>query len=120
MKSIRLLPLAVAAASFAVSAHAAGPLPAVTDPNAPVAPLQYQSILPDKAGADNNLPSPDKIWVQANRELAGGATTDPHAGHHPAAIPTTSAPTVPPQQRPPEAKPAAGAHQGHHMPTKEH
>ncbi len=123
MKSTRLLPVAAAAVSFAASVHAAGPLPAVTDPAAPVAPLQYQSVFPQTTERGDNQPAPDTLWIKANRALTEEPAADPHAAHQaghgsadaPAGAPAAAATPATPV----EAKPAADAHHGHHMPRKE-
>lgn len=120
MKSIRLLPLAVAAVSFAASAHTASPLPAVTDTNAPVAPLHYQSVFPEKTAADDNQPTPDKVWIQVNRALAGEAAPVAHANHGANAMrPATGQSGAQQDKDTRQAKPTSDPHQGHHMPTKE-
>lgn len=114
MKSTRLLPLAVAAVSFAASAHTTGSLPAVTDPNAPVAPLHYHSVFPESPARDDNQPTPDKVWIRANRELAGETLPAHHANHgtHAAQFPAGARPATR------DAKPAADPHHGQHMPPQ--
>ncbi len=62
--------------------------------------------------------TPDQLWVDANRQVAGSAAAG-HAGHSdhvmaPPATPVAATPVVPK-----EAKPATNKHDGHHAPAKE-
>ncbi len=92
MKRNRLLLLAVA--GFPLLAHAQA-APAVTDAAARVPPLAYQSAFADYRPPAAAPASPDKVWIQANREVSGQAVQpaaaakpkdapadDPHKGHH--------------------------------------
>lgn len=46
-------------------------MPAVVDPNAPILPMQYQSVFADYIVAKEPASSPDKGWISANRALMG-------------------------------------------------
>lgn len=46
-------------------------MPAAADANAPVTPLQYQSVFADYVTVKEPSQSPDKGWVRANRALLG-------------------------------------------------
>ena len=119
MKTIRLLPLAVAAVSLAASAQSVRPLPAVADPAAPVAPLIYQSAFPDSGQRMEDQPTPDQLWVGANRQVAGSAAAAGHAGHagHVMTAPATAGAVTPAASK--STKPAANKHDGPHAPAKE-
>jgi hypothetical protein len=63
------------------SAQTERAIPAAADANAPVTPLQYQSVFADYVKAKDAPQSPDKVWVRANRALLGdGAETSTPSG----------------------------------------
>ena len=70
MKFSHLL-LFAAGVPLLASAQADRAMPAATDANAPVPPLQYRSVFEDYVVAKEPSLSPDKGWVFANRELMG-------------------------------------------------
>lgn len=119
MKTIRLLPLAVAAVSLAASAQTAKSLPAVTDSTAPVVPFIYQSVFSASGKRDEDQPTPDKLWIGANQQLAGGSQSG-HAGHIVAPAPAPApASTTSQKTEKRESKPQPAKHEGHRMPAKE-
>lgn len=76
MKFSHLL-LFAAGVPLLASAHAQHAMPAVTDANAPVTPLQYQSVFADYAVVKDAPQSPDKDWIRANRALLGEEAETP-------------------------------------------
>lgn len=113
MKSICLLLLAVAGVPFAALAQSDRALAPVTDAQATVAPLQYRSVFANYSAAPD-YPSPDKLWIQANQEVAGGAGH----GHHGPKVEAEKAPAAAPKPAPdtvPDTAPAADPHKGHKM-----
>lgn len=54
--------------------------PAVSNANAPVAPLQYQSVFADYVVAKEPAQSPDKGWVRSNRAVLGDQAEAPVSG----------------------------------------
>lgn len=119
MKIHRLLPLAATVASLAASAQTARPVLAAADAAAQVAPLHYQSVFSAGATRTEEQASPDLLWVDANRQVAGPSLDNGHAGH--AATGQTSAPATPAGQG--NVKPVdprdQPKHDTHHAPAKE-
>lgn len=78
MKFSHLLLLA-AGVPLLASAQPERSMPPAADANAPVTPLQYQSVFADYVTAREASQTPDKGWVRANRvlldEQAGGAAS---------------------------------------------
>jgi hypothetical protein len=70
MKFLHLL-LFAAGVPLLASAQADRAMPAATDANTPVTPLQYHSVFADYVVAKEPALSPDKGWVSANRALMG-------------------------------------------------
>jgi hypothetical protein len=70
MKFSYLLLFAAGVPLFA-SAQAQQATPAAADANAPVTPLQYQSVFASYAPVKDLPQSPDKGWVGANRAVIG-------------------------------------------------
>lgn len=98
MKRTRLLLLAGACLPLLVQAQ---PAPKVTDADATVPPLTYQSAFADYRPAAAAKTSPDKVWIAANREVSGQADQAAPAAR-------------------PDNAPAADPHKGHHMNMKGH
>ncbi|HEV7815030.1 MAG TPA: hypothetical protein VGP06_08005 [Janthinobacterium sp.] len=71
MNRFRLLLLAVAGVPLLIHAQPARVAAAVTDANATVAPLQYQSAFAGYQPNPEPKASPDKVWIQANRDVSG-------------------------------------------------
>ena len=70
MKFSHLL-LFAAGVPLLASAQTERPMPAAADADAPVTPLQYQSVFADYVAAKEAPQSPDKVWVRANRVVLG-------------------------------------------------
>jgi hypothetical protein len=118
MNRFSLLLLAAAGAPLLVHAQAARTPAAVTDPNAAVPAMQYRSVFTDQPSAA--AATPDKVWVQANRDVADSPG---HGGHGMQGAPAQPAPAHPTQ--PPAADPHQGhkdhkGHEGHDMNKKGH
>jgi hypothetical protein len=111
MNRFRLLLCAVAAAPLLVHAQSDRAPAVVNDPGVRVAPPRYQSAFDGYQRASDAQPSPDKVWVQANRELAGDA-----AGGKMVDYPAQ--PAAPADAGKAKDAPAAEPHKGHHMNTK--
>ena len=79
MKRSRLLLLAVASAPMAIHAQSVQ-VAAVTDANVAVPPPKYQSAYADYVRAEVPALSPDKQWVQGNRQLTDLSTPDVQTG----------------------------------------
>jgi hypothetical protein len=77
MKRFRLLLLAVAGVPFAISAQTIGPIPKVTDANAPVPPLHALHGAAEIKEPALVTPAPEKVPAQASLP-----TSDVHTGHH--------------------------------------
>ena len=105
MNRFSLLLLAAAGAPLLVHAQAARTPAAVTDPNAAVPAIQYRSVFTDQPSAA--AATPDKVWVQANRDVAGSPGHGGHGMQGNAGAPAQPAPAHPTQP------PAADPHQGH-------
>jgi hypothetical protein len=84
MKYSHLLLLAAGVPLLACAQAQHAP-PAADDPNAPVTPLQYQSVFADYVKANDAMQSPEKGWVHANDILRGAETAAPAPGNPPAA-----------------------------------
>jgi hypothetical protein len=114
MKFLRVLLLAVAGLPLLVHAQTADKTATVTDANAKVPPPKYQSAFADYQLLAEPKASPDKGWIQANREVSGQAEHGSHGGSpmamSPAATPAQTAKT-PPVDDP---------HKGHEMKMKGH
>jgi hypothetical protein len=111
MKFSHLL-LFAAGVPLVASAQAQHAMPAVADANAPVTPLQYQSVFANYVVVKDAPQSPDKDWIRANRALLGEEAETPAStsisGDQPAAGASQKAPTPAPAQGKHEHK---GAHQ---------
>ncbi|HAT32228.1 MAG TPA: hypothetical protein DCW29_15680 [Janthinobacterium sp.] len=112
MKRYRSLLFAVVGVSFASSVAAIGISPKVTDANAPVAAPQYRSAF-DVSATPVATPTPDKVWLQANKDVAGQSE---HAMGGAAQM--ASAPASPAAEPASAPAPAPSAHQGHDMTMK--
>jgi hypothetical protein len=77
--------LAVAGLPLFAFAQTDRSMAAAADANAPVAPLQYQSVFADYVPAKEPLQSPDKGWIRANRTLLGDETVPSASSGQPAA-----------------------------------
>ncbi|KQV82475.1 hypothetical protein ASD15_10670 [Massilia sp. Root351] len=106
MNRFSLLLLAAVGAPLLVHAQVARPPAAVTDANAAVPALQYRSIFTSQPTPDPAT-TPDKVWIQANRDVTGGSGHGGHGGH-------AGHGTEPARQ------PAADPHQGHQDPHQGH
>jgi hypothetical protein len=73
MKFSHLLLLA-AGVPLLASAQTDRPMPPAADANAPVTPLQYQSVFADYVTVKEAPQSPDKGWIRANRAVLGEDT----------------------------------------------
>ena len=107
MKRFRSLLLAVASVPLLVHAQPASTTAAVSDANATVPPPKYQSAFADYQPLAELKTSPDKGWVQANREVAGLAE------------PSSPAPATTPAEQP-KTPAEADPHKGHQMNMKGH
>ncbi len=95
MKFSHLLLLA-AGVPLLASAQAQQAMPAAADANAPVAPLQYQSVFAGSVGAKEAPQPPEKGWVRANRALLDEEATFPMSGEQSTApVPQKTTKTVP-------------------------
>lgn len=101
MKISHLL-LFAAGVPMLASAQAQQAMPAAADANAPVTPLQYQSVFTDYMPQKEAPQSPDKGWVDANRALLG----DEAAASAPSEKPTAGV-----SQKAPAPEPAHGKHE---------
>lgn len=90
MKLPHLLPLA-AGVFLLASAQAQQAVPAATDANAPVTPLQYQSAFAHYMPLKETPRSPDKGWADANRAVLGDQVPTPAANGKEAAMPPKAA-----------------------------
>ena len=108
MKRYRSLLFAAVGVSFASSVAAIGMSPKVRDADAPFATLQYRSAF-DVSATPVASPSPDKVWLQANKDLA-----EPSEHATGSAAKMASAPQSPA----PQPAPPATIHQGHNMTPK--
>lgn len=119
MNRFSLLLLAAAGVPLLVHAQAVRTPAAVTDPNATVPALQYQSVFTGQPAQPESAPTPDKVWVQANRDVAGSGHGG-HGAHGAAAAPAPApAPAAPDGQAKP-AKPAAADPHKDHKDHKDH
>lgn len=83
-------------------------MPAAADANAPVTPLQHQSVFADYVKAEEVPQSPDKVWIRANRAVLGEETEASAPGGQP--TPGTSEKTARPESMHGKHEPK-GAHQ---------
>jgi hypothetical protein len=90
------------------SAQAQQAMTAAADANAPVTPLQYQSVFAQYVPLKEAPQSPDKGWVGANRAVLGDEAAPPEPGEAPAARATQKASTPEPMHGRHEHK---GTHQ---------
>lgn len=111
MNCLRLLLVAVAGVPLLIHAQPAR-VPAAADVNATVAPLQYQSAFAAYRPNPSLEDAPDKIWLQANREVTGESTHGTHGGM-PLSMNSAPASTTKPQ-----TVPAADPHGQHHLHKK--
>lgn len=116
MKRYHLLLLAVASAPLLIHAEPVGTPAAVTDVNAAVPQLSYQSAFSEYRPAGDPKVSPDKVWVRSNQLVSDQESTGASQG--------MSMPMqmnhAPVEQEKPAAKPAADPHKGHDMNMKGH
>jgi hypothetical protein len=112
MKFLRSLLLAVAGLPLLVYAQAASTTAAVTDANAKVPPQKYQSAFADYQPLAEPKASPDKGWIQANREVSGQAEHGSHGGSS-----MEMSPATPPAEKS-KTPPADDPHKGHEMKMK--
>lgn len=82
MKFSHLL-LFAAGVPLLASAQAQQAMPAAADANAPVTPLQYQSVFADVVALKEAPQSPEKGWVRANRVLLNDEAASPAPGAAP-------------------------------------
>lgn len=101
MKLLHLL-LFAAGVPLLASAQAERLMPAAADANAPVTPLQYQSVFTDYITVKEAAQSPDKGWIRANRALLVDETESPASSDQPAASAL---------QKVPKAQPLHGKHE---------
>ena len=112
MKRYHLLLLAVASAPLLVHAEPVRTSTAVTDPNAAVPQLHYQSAFANYKPLGEQQATPDKLWVRSNQEVSGqessgdSETMTMQMNHTPAV------------QGKPAAMPAADPHKSHNMNMK--
>jgi hypothetical protein len=112
MKRFRSLLLAVASVPLLVHAQPASTTAAVTDANATVPLPKYQSAFADYQPLAEPKASPDKGWIQANRELSGQSKHSSHGGS-----PMEMSPSTTPAETP-KTSPADDLHKGHQMKMK--
>jgi hypothetical protein len=107
MKFSHLLLLA-AGMPLLVSAQTERAMPAAADANAPVTPLQYQSVFADYVTVKDAPQSPDKGWVRANRAVQGDEAEAP---------PPSDQPTIGASDKDAKPEPMHGKHehQGAHQ-----
>lgn len=114
MKRYDLLLLAVASAPLLIHAEPVRTSTAVTDANAAVPQLSYQSAFAESKPAVKPQTTPDRIWVRSNQQVSGeessnASTSMPMQMNH-----------EPPAQGKPAAMPAADTHKGHNMNMEGH
>jgi hypothetical protein len=107
MKFPHLL-LFAAGVTLLASAQAQQAMPAAADANAPVTPLQYQSVFAHYVPLKEATQSPDKGWIGANRALLGDEAAAPAPGEKPTAGVSPKAPK-------PEPMPGKHEHKGTHQ-----
>lgn len=112
MIRLRSLLFAVAGLPLLVHAQAASTTAVVTDANATVPPPKYQSAFADYQPLAEPKASPDKGWIQANREVSGQAEDGLHGG---SSMEMSSA-TAPAERS--KSSPADDPHKGHEMKMK--
>lgn len=112
MKCLRSLLLAVAGLPLLVHAQAASTTAPVTDANAKVPPPKYQSAFAEYHPLAEPGASPDKGWIQANREVSAQAEHGSHGGSAMEMSPATK-----PAEKPKTA-PVDDPHKGHEMTKK--
>lgn len=116
MKRYDLLLLAVASAPLLVHSQPVGTSTAVTDANAAVPQLSYQSAFAEVKPAVKPQTTPDKIWVRSNQQVGEEESSN--------ASPSMSMQMnhEPPGKGKSTAMPAAGAdpHKGHKMNMEGH
>lgn len=144
MKRISLLLLAAAGLPLLVHAQSARSPAAVTDANAVVPALQYESVFAARPAGQEAPATPDKIWLKANQDLAGSAghgahgmhgmhgmhgsqgaqgaqgtqgSQGAHGAHGAETVPAPAAPSASGAAAPatPKAQPADDPHKGHKM-----
>ena len=110
MKRFHLLLLAVVSAPLGIHAEPVRISTAVTDANAAVPPPKYQSAYADYKPAVESQTTPDKFWIQANREVSGQSDHSEGSSMQMAPAPTDTAK--------PAAVPVVDPHKGHSMNKK--
>lgn len=114
MKRYHLLLLAVAGAPLLIHAEPVRTSTAVTDANAAVPQLNYQSAFSDYKPAGDSQATPDQVWVRSNQQVTGQDSSGA-----PESMPMQMKHT-PAAQDKPSAMPAADPHKGHNMNMKGH
>ncbi|MQA18523.1 hypothetical protein [Rugamonas rivuli] len=106
MNRFRILLLAVACAPVYASAQSA---PKAPDADAKVPPPAYRSAFADIRPTPDTAVTPDKVWLQANRELAAQPGHSMHMQME-----------MQPQMQPetPKAETSDDPHKGHHQHMK--
>ncbi|ATD61934.1 hypothetical protein CNX70_18540 [Janthinobacterium svalbardensis] len=104
--------LALVSAPLVIHAQPVGISTAVTDANAAVPRQKYQSAYTDYKPSAESQSTPDKVWIDANKEVSGQSEHGSHAG--------TSMQMSPLLKESPKsaAAPAADPHKEHHMNMK--
>ncbi len=110
MNRFRMLLLAAAGAPLFAFAQSAPVVADAADAKVAVAPPVYRSAFAGLPPADVPSASPDKLWLQANRVVAGETVEAPDKG-------TSSMPSASTKEGTPSPAGHAG-HHGHQMPTK--
>ena len=72
--------LFAAGVSLLACAQAEQTFPSAADTNAPVTPLQYQSVFANVVASKEAQQSPDKRWARANRVVLGEEAEAPVSG----------------------------------------
>jgi hypothetical protein len=110
MKRFHLLLLAVVSAPLGIHAEPVRISTAVTEASAAVSPPKYQSAYAGYKPAVEPQTTPDKFWIQANREVSGQSEHREGSSMQMAPAPTDSAKLA--------AAPVADPHKGHGMNKK--
>ncbi|MBB3222074.1 hypothetical protein [Pseudoduganella umbonata] len=110
MNRFRTLLLAAAGAPLFAFAQSAPVVADAADAKVAVAPPVYRSAFAGLPPADVSSASPDKLWLQANRVVAGEAIEAVDKGK-------SGTPSATTKEGPPSSAGHA-AHHGHQMPMK--
>ena len=112
MKRFHSLLFAVASVPLLVHSQPASTTAAVTDANATVPPPKYQSAFAVYQPLAEPKSSPDKGWIQANRDVSSQSEHGSHGGSSMEMSPATST------AEKPKTSPAGDPHMGHQMKMK--